>query len=163
LVVGGLARKPCRRRKVTTILSLLLLAAAVGLLPSCGGGSNGGGGGVTVAVSPKSLSLFPTQQKQFAATVGGTMNPAVSWTVNGLAGGNSALGTIDMTGLYTAPAAVPSPATVTVAAIAQADTTKSDSASVTITPPTPSGTYPITVTATSGAVTQNLQVTLVVQ
>jgi len=70
--------------------------------------------------------------QQFTATVTGSSNTAVSWSVNGVAGGNSKVGTISTAGLYTAPQDLPSPATVTVTATAQADTTRSASASVTI-------------------------------
>jgi hypothetical protein len=45
------------------------------------------------------------------------------------------VGTITISGLYTAPSVVPNPATVTITAIASADTTKSASATVTVTAP----------------------------
>ena len=41
--------------------------------------------------------------------------------VNGVAGGNSTVGTVTSGGLYAAPAAVPSPASVTVTAVSQVD------------------------------------------
>jgi hypothetical protein len=168
LVIGRLTRKPQVRRKGMTCLILIFLIAAMTTLPSCGGGSSsggggGGGGGVTVRVTPPTVNLVPTQKQQFTASVTGSSNTAVSWTVNGITAGSSAIGSIDATGLYTAPGAVPNPATVTIAAVAQADITKSSSASVTIVPATPSGTYPITVTAISGSITQSVPVTLVVQ
>jgi hypothetical protein len=53
----------------------------------------------------------------------------VTWQVNGVTGGNSAVGTIT-NGLYTAPTAVPSPASVAVTAIAQADSAVTKSAAV---------------------------------
>ena len=166
LIVGGLGRRPRARRRVTTGLGVLLLIAAVSALPSCGGGSGGesnGSGGVTVSVTPMSWSLFPMQQKAFAASVSGTTNTAVMWSVNNTPGGNSTIGTIDNAGMYTAPAAVPNPPGVTVTAIAQADITKSGNASVTIKQPTPTGTYSVTVTATSGNIAQTTTVTLNVQ
>jgi hypothetical protein len=50
------------------------------------------------------------------------------------------VGTISASGVYTAPASVPSPATVTVTAVSVQDPTKMASAQVTITaPPPPSG------------------------
>src|SRR5207248_2471677 len=67
-------------------------------------------------------------------TVQNTSNTAVTWQVNGVAGGNATVGTISSAGLYTAPAAVQSTTTVTVTAVAQADATKSASVQVTITP-----------------------------
>jgi 6-phosphogluconolactonase (cycloisomerase 2 family) len=71
--------------------------------------------------------------QQFTATVANTANTAVTWQVNGTAGGNATVGTISSTGLYTAPAAVPNPATVAVTAVSVADNTKSDTSNVTIT------------------------------
>jgi hypothetical protein len=47
--------------------------------------------------------------------------------VNNIPGGNSTLGTIDSSGVYTAPSAVPTPYTVTVTATSAADPTKSAS------------------------------------
>ena len=71
--------------------------------------------GVTVSVSPSSASVPVNTQKQFTATVSGSSNQGVTWDVNGAVGGNGTAGFIDsITGLYTAPAAAPSPATVTV-------------------------------------------------
>jgi len=88
---------------------------------------------VSVSVSPSSASVQTSATQQFTATVTGSSNTAVTWQVNGVVGGNSAVGTVTAAGLYAAPSAVPSPATVTVTAVSQADTTKSASASVTIT------------------------------
>jgi hypothetical protein len=70
---------------------------------------------------------------QFAATVTGTANTAVTWSVNGVAGGNSTLGAISASGLYTAPSAVPNPPTVAVTATSQAQTSQSASTTLTLT------------------------------
>jgi hypothetical protein len=45
----------------------------------------------------------------------------VNWEVNGTVGGSATFGTIDATGIYTAPATVPSPAQLTITAVSQAD------------------------------------------
>jgi hypothetical protein len=74
------------------------------------------------------------QSQQFAATVSGTSNTAVNWLVNGSIGGNSAVGTISSSGMYSAPAAVPS-ASVTVTAQSAYQSTASASATVSIIPP----------------------------
>ena len=95
---------------------------------------------VTVAVSPTSATLAPGATQAFGAAVTGTTNTAVAWSVNGIAGGNTTVGSISAAGLYTAPAAVPSPATVTVRATSAANTSASAQASVTITAPTTPGT-----------------------
>jgi hypothetical protein len=95
----------------------------------------------------------------FTASVTGTSNTGVTWTVNGITNGNSTYGTITGTGLtvtYNAPAAVPSPATLNVTATSVADTTKSASVSVTILPvvvvsiTTPTGAQSLEVNATLG-------------
>ena len=86
-----------------------------------------------VSVSPTSASVQVSATQPFSATVTGSNNTGVTWSVNGVAGGNTTTGTISASGLYTAPASVPSPATVTISATSAADPTKSASASVTIT------------------------------
>jgi hypothetical protein len=84
--------------------------------------------------------------QSFTATVTNTSNAAVTWQVNGVAGGNSTMGMISASGVYSAPSMVPSPATLTVTAVSVADPTRSGSAQVTITPPssapTPAGPNP---------------------
>ncbi len=73
----------------------------------------------------------------FTASVKGTTDTGVTWTVNGVANGNSTYGTITGSGLsvtYHAPASVPSPATFKVTATSSADPSKSASVTVTITP-----------------------------
>lgn len=69
----------------------------------------------------------------FTATVANASDTGVSWSVNGIAGGNSMVGTITATGTYTAPADLPSPATVQITATSRADATKSGTANITIT------------------------------
>src|SRR6202007_121781 len=88
---------------------------------------------VSVTISPTSATVATGGTQQFTATVQNASNAAVTWQVNGVAGGNATVGTISSSGLYTAPAAVPSPATVTVTAVSQPDPTKSASAQVAIT------------------------------
>ena len=76
---------------------------------------------VSVSVSPTTASLQVNQQKQFAASISGTTNTAVTWTASG--------GTVTSGGLYTAPS---SAGTYTVTATSAADSTKSASAVVTV-------------------------------
>lgn len=68
------------------------------------GGSGTGPGGINVTVAPAGAVVPPSATQQFTAIVTGTSNTAVTWSVDGIAGGNAAVGTIDGTGLYTAPA-----------------------------------------------------------
>src|ERR1700680_4707963 len=76
--------------------------------------------GVKVSVTPASTSVPVSGTKKFTASVANTSDPTVTWQVNGTTGGEPTHGTIDATGLYTAPSAIPSPSAVTIAAISQA-------------------------------------------
>jgi hypothetical protein len=87
---------------------------------------------VSVTVSPATATVRVRRSKQFTAAVQNTTDTRVTWQVNGITGGNSTVGTISMSGQYTAPNAVPQPRTVTVRAISLADPSKSGSASVTV-------------------------------
>ena len=87
---------------------------------------------VSVTISPTSVTVAPNATKQFTATVTGSNDTAVTWQVDGVAGGNSTTGTVSTSGLYTAPVSVPNIATVTATAVSQADPTKFASATVTI-------------------------------
>jgi hypothetical protein len=93
---------------------------------------------VVVNISPNSASLTTGASQTFNASVTGSGNPdlSVTWSVNGVAGGNTTAGTISSTGpdsaMYTAPAAPPSPPTVSATATSVADPSRSASASVTI-------------------------------
>ncbi len=87
-----------------------------------------GAPGISVSTTPAGTSVVYTSMTlAFTATVSGESNTAVNWSVNGVAGGNSTVGTIDTNGNYTAPAAVPSPAVVVISAVSQADATVSGS------------------------------------
>jgi hypothetical protein len=106
-------------------------------MTACGGGSSNsggnGGGGVNISISPNStVSVGVTLAQQFTASVSGTSNTAVNWTVAGSGCSAAACGTVNSSGLYTAPPAVPNPATVTVTATSAADSTKSASVNVKI-------------------------------
>lgn len=56
-----------------------------------------------VDVSPAESAILPGESVQFQAVVVGTPNQAVAWLVNGIANGNSSIGTIDANGVYLAP------------------------------------------------------------
>jgi hypothetical protein len=89
---------------------------------------------VSVSVTPATSNVQVNGKQQFSATVTGSSNQTVTWEVNGVVGGNSAVGFIDsISGNYTAPALVPSPAMVTVHAVSQAVPSAVGSASVTVT------------------------------
>lgn len=65
------------------------------------------------------MTLGGDETHQFVATVTGTTNAAVTWSISGCAG--AACGTISSTGSYTAPAFVAASADVWVVATSQAD------------------------------------------
>jgi len=88
--------------------------------------------GVNVTISPTSITLAPGATQQFTATVTGTTNTSVTWAVDGLFSGNTTVGTISTSGLYTAPS---SSGTHTITATSAADSTKTGAASVTVTSP----------------------------
>ena len=90
---------------------------------------------VIVALTPTTVSVTAGVTQQFAPSVTGTSNTSVTWAVSGTGCNGVTCGTISSTGLYTAPAIVPSPSTVTITAISVSDSTKSASAAVTILPP----------------------------
>jgi len=128
-------------RRILSLLSALLfvvsLAACSGggggggastgeAAPAAGGGGGGGGTVVTLAVSPAAASVTTGLSKPLTANLSG-----VTWSVNGITGGNAALGTVNASGVYTAPAVKPAPATVTVTATT-AGATQSASAQITI-------------------------------
>ena len=64
-------------------------------------------------VTPSTMERLPGGNGFFTVT-GATST--VSWTVNGIVGGNATYGTIDVEGFYRAPASVPTPSTFDVCA-----------------------------------------------
>ncbi len=116
-------------RRVNFLFAVCVTAL---VLTGCSGSSSPQSGNtVTLTLTPATATVVVGQNAAFQATVTGSTNTAVAWQVNGVVGGNATVGAI-VAGVYTAPAAVPSPATVTVMAIAQADATKTKSANVLI-------------------------------
>jgi serine protease len=121
--------------------------------------SNANSGKCTASAMPVAVTISPTTAsvqsgngtQKFTATITNTSNTAVTWSVNGIAGGNATVGMISTAGVYTAPASVPTPATVTVMATSSADATKSASAQVTVTMPIAVSVTPTTVSVIAGA------------
>src|SRR5690349_16242733 len=105
----------------STKMSRWLLARVALLVPftiltiACGGGGGnttppptGGGGNptpppaaVSVSVDPATASVIITQTQQFKATVSNATDTTVTWSVNGVAGGDANVGTITSDGVYT--------------------------------------------------------------
>ena len=90
---------------------------------------------VMVAVCPAAATFQAGAAGQpFAAYVANAANTAVSWQVNGIAGGNPAVGTVSSSGEYTPPTNVTTSTNVSVTAVSAADATVSAASQVTITP-----------------------------
>lgn len=87
---------------------------------------------VGVAVTPAAVTLGQGAGQQFTATVTGTTNQQVSWSIS-----PSTVGTMSISGFYTAPLTIAAPQTVTVTAASAAQTSATGSATVTLTPPGP--------------------------
>ncbi|MGO9648411.1 MAG: hypothetical protein ACLPOO_10170, partial [Terriglobales bacterium] len=88
---------------------------------------------VTLGVSPQNSTVKAGFSQIYTATVGGTTNTSVNWSVNDVLGDTTFPGTI-VNGNYTAPAPVVTTDTYSVTATSNADPTKTASASVTVTP-----------------------------
>lgn len=115
-----------------------------------------------VTVSPLTPSVTGGATQQFAAAVVGTNSPAqtVTWTTTG--------GTINSSGLLTAPAATSAAQTITVRATSTVDATKSGAATVTVpavvaapTPTVSSVTVSPTTANVSGGATQQFSAAVV--
>lgn len=111
--------------------------------------------GISVTVTPPSASVAVNAQQQFNAVVNGATQ-GVNWSLSPT--GDPTFGFIDsISGLYTAPTVVPSPATVTVQATSQAMSSAVGTASVTITGPPPPISVTISPTSASLRVGRTLQ------
>ena len=87
---------------------------------------------VTISISPTSANVLAGATQQFTPTVTSTdNNTAVTWSVNGFAGGNSTVGTVNSSGVYTAPLSPPKES-ITVTATSQSNTAFAASAPVTV-------------------------------
>ena len=115
------------------LLVCAFLPALLGL-SSCGGYNAAATPTITVSGTLSSVNVNGTVQ--FTATILNLSSTLVSWQVNTVPSGNTTVGTIDASGLYTAPKAVPTPNNiVTITAVAQAQTSLTSTASLTILPP----------------------------
>jgi len=79
---------------------------------------------LSVSVSPLSATVALGAMQTFVATVNNSANIAVTWDVNGISGGSSAIGTIDTNGVYTAPGILPASNSVSLRAISVSDPSK---------------------------------------
>jgi hypothetical protein len=111
--------------------------ASVTILPAVGK--------ITVTVVPVSANIPGGGAQQFTATVTGTKYTTVNWSVNGLPGGNDAVGAISTSGLYTAPSCS-SQSKVTVTGTSQYDSGASATATVTVSATGSNGSYYVATT-----------------
>lgn len=99
--------------------------------------------GTNVSISPGAVSLSLGESKQFTATVTGTTNLGVSWSLN------PAVGTISSTGLYKAPQTLASSQTIALTARSVADPSKSASVLLTVAVPV-AVTLPVEIMGSNG-------------
>jgi len=90
----------------------------------------------SIVVYPETSSLEFNTTRQFVAYVPISPN-TITWLVNDVPGGSTALGTISATGLYTPPAVIPAANVVTIKARSTAFPSSAGTASLTITRPYP--------------------------
>ncbi len=126
--------------KITTASKLILASCAPAIailmtacsgLPSSSSSSSSGSSStpVTVALNQSAVNVTVGASQQFTATVTGSSNTSVTWSVDGVSGGNSTVGTINASGKYIAPAS-PGKHTVTATSVAQSSSTAQASVSV---------------------------------
>ena len=104
-------------------------------------------GGNSISISPPSATLAAGHRIAFAASLGGSANGALNWSVNGVGGGNAAVGQICVSGSspcasyaggsatqvdYLAPGSIPIPNPVTVTVSSAANPSLAASAQITV-------------------------------
>jgi hypothetical protein len=141
-----------RRASLGLVLALILVHV------SCTGSTKSTGTStpppqVTVSVTPTAANVRAGAGQPFSATVSGTTNQGVAWSVNGVVGGNATVGLINNTGLYTAPSILPNPNTITIGAASVANSGASGTGDVTLWNATPALSNVSPTTFTAGAYT----------
>jgi len=121
-------------RRLTIVLLVLSCFSCTGCVKSVEDllGLGGGKKSVTVVVDPKTKAVVIATTQQFTATVTGSSNMAVAWSVGGTNCSTQDCGSISAAGLYTAPKTIPNPALVAVTATANANSADFGAAAVTI-------------------------------
>lgn len=124
----GLSSLPAQLTKRFLSLITWLIAALVAA-PALSAAS-------TITIYPTSAAVRVNANQQFSAAINGKSNSTAIWSVNGVVGGNSNVGLVSGTGLFTGPVALTSP-TVTVRATDPADSSSFVEAVVTVLNPAP--------------------------
>lgn len=115
------------------------LAAAVLFLIGCGEDNatdSDPGAEISVTVSPAREIVAVSDTLRFDVFVFGTNNTSVIWEVQDIEGGNAEFGTIDVSGLYSAPPAEPDIDSVKISAVSVEDPSKSGTSWVILDDPT---------------------------
>src|SRR5271155_987039 len=125
-----------RRAAMGLVLALILVHV------SCTGSTKSPGSAtpppqVSVSVTPTAANVRSGAGQPFSATVTGTTSQGVTWSVNGVVGGNATVGLISNTGVYTAPAIPTNPNTITISATSAANAGASGTSDVTLWNATP--------------------------
>ena len=139
------------------IMHSLVLLLALSLLYGCGAVGGGQSSSVptakrlSVTVAPLAADVRAGDTLKFSATVSsaagttpgralGPVTKKVIWSINGIPGGNAALGTINADGLYNSPSIPPSFNSVEVTATSVAEPSVSQTALLTLYNPIPTVT-----------------------
>ncbi len=101
-------RRPARSSSLSTTLIWTSLVIASVSITGCGRGFDKG---YASFISAPSATVRVSQTLQLSTQTKTTGSPVSFW-VNGVLGGDATVGTIDSNGLYTAPAAIPTPTNV---------------------------------------------------
>src|SRR5271163_5111565 len=88
----------------------------------------------TLTISPAFASVRAGSTQTFTPSMTGK---SWTWSVNGVAGGNATLGTIDANGNYSAPGVLPAQNSITIAAAETAKPSETASSAVTLLNPIP--------------------------
>ena len=105
--------------KKVNIVKAIAASALFFIIPGCGDTNPGD---APIFMTPSSATLSTGQTQQFTITVGGVVPTGVTWAIgdttgnNLIADGNATVGMVSASGLYTAPATVPTPSQITVVA-----------------------------------------------
>ncbi len=117
------------------IAFLAMLLIACGNNPSLANGSSLKESRTAIALTGPSSGMLGTVL-HYSATVTGSSNTSVKWTVNGVPRGDVSVGTLTQDGLYTAPRSMPAEATVILTARSVANPAVSQNTMVTLVAPT---------------------------
>lgn len=125
-------------RSNTSLLTLLItsLVVAVSFASGCASNFTITDPGYFARLNAPGASLRVNQQMQIANNAKASGVP-LTFSVNGIAGGNAEFGTIDSNGLYTAPAIVPVPNSVVITSVASGHDYPPGSATIAVLNPIP--------------------------